>query len=81
MVKSDTRHISKSDSDASVPGSRSGNRVLRKVLSAEVRVRRPGPDGDTVHAALALGEANIIVQAEFLQLAAGHRKMTRTRRW
>jgi PhnB protein len=41
-----------------------------KVLSAEVRVRRPGPDGSTVHAALVVGEANIIVQAEFPQLAS-----------
>jgi PhnB protein len=41
-----------------------------KVLNAEVRVRRPGPDGNTVHAALAVGEANIIVQAEFPQLAS-----------
>ena len=41
-----------------------------KVLNAEVRVRRPGPDGSTIHAALAVGEALIIVQAEFPQLAS-----------
>ena len=41
-----------------------------KVLNAEVRVRRPDPDGNTVHAALAVGEAQIIVQAEFPQLAS-----------
>jgi PhnB protein len=41
-----------------------------RVLDAEVRVRRPGPDGNTVHAALVVGEANIIVQAEFPQLAS-----------
>lgn len=38
------------------------------VLDANVIVRRPGPDGLTVHAALALGEARIILQAEFPQL-------------
>lgn len=41
-----------------------------KVLNAEVGVRRPGPDGKTVHAALAVGEARIIVQAEFPQIAS-----------
>ena len=41
-----------------------------RVLNAEVRVRRPGPDGNTVHAGLVVGEANIIVQAEFPQLAS-----------
>jgi PhnB protein len=41
-----------------------------KVLDAEVRVRRPGPDGNTIHAALAVGQAHIIVQAEFSQLAS-----------
>ena len=41
-----------------------------KVLNAEVHVRRPGPDGNTVHAALGAGEARIIVQAEFPQLAS-----------
>src|SRR6478672_2097095 len=41
-----------------------------KVLNAEVRVRRPGPDGKTIHAALVVGEAHIIVQAEFPQLAS-----------
>jgi PhnB protein len=41
-----------------------------RVLNAEVRVRRPGPDGNTIHAALVVGEANIIVQAEFPQLAS-----------
>src|SRR5439155_11373599 len=41
-----------------------------KVLDAEVRVRRPGPDGNTIHAALAVGEALIIVQAEFPQFAS-----------
>ena len=40
------------------------------VLNAEVGVRRPGPDGKTVHAALAVGEARIIVQAEFPQIAS-----------
>jgi len=33
-------------------------------------VRRPGPDGNTIHAALAVGEALIIVQAEFPQFAS-----------
>jgi PhnB protein len=41
-----------------------------KVLNAEVGVRRPGPDGKTVHAALAVWEARIIVQAEFPQIAS-----------
>ena len=36
-----------------------------RVLQAEVGVRRPGPDGKTIHAALELGEARIIIQAEF----------------
>jgi PhnB protein len=40
------------------------------VLAADVAVRRPGPDGHTVHAALALGDARIILQAEFPQLAS-----------
>ena len=42
----------------------------RRVLAAEVVVRRPGPDGHTVHAALALGDARIILQAEFPQFAS-----------
>ena len=42
----------------------------RKVLNAEVGVRRPGSDGKTVHAALMLGEARIIIQAEFPGLAS-----------
>ncbi len=41
-----------------------------RVLKAEVGVRRPGPDGNTVHAALELGEARIIIQGEFPQLAS-----------
>jgi PhnB protein len=41
-----------------------------RVLQAEVGVRRPGPDGKTIHAALVLGEARIIIQAEFPQLAS-----------
>ena len=41
-----------------------------RVLQAEVAVRRPGPDGRTMHAALMLGEARIIIQAEFPQLAS-----------
>lgn len=41
-----------------------------KVLNAEVGVRRPGPDGQTIHAALTLGEARIIIQAEFPQFAS-----------
>ena len=41
-----------------------------RVLNAEVGVRRPGPDGHTIHAALALGEARVIIQAEFPQLAS-----------
>jgi PhnB protein len=45
-------------------------KFCEKVLSAEVRVRRPGPDGNTIHSALAVGEALIIVQAEFPQLAS-----------
>jgi uncharacterized glyoxalase superfamily protein PhnB len=32
-----------------------------RVLHADVGVRRPGPDGVTIHAALALGEARIII--------------------
>jgi PhnB protein len=42
----------------------------QRVLGAEVVVRRPGPDGNTVHAALALGDARVILQAEFPQLAS-----------
>jgi PhnB protein len=42
----------------------------QSVLAAEVAVRRPGPNGATVHAALAIGEARIILQAEFPQLAS-----------
>jgi PhnB protein len=41
-----------------------------RVLQAEVGIRRPGPDGKTIHAALELGEARIIIQAEFPQLAS-----------
>ena len=41
-----------------------------RVLAADVGVRRPGPDGHTVHAALAIGDARIILQAEFPQLAS-----------
>ena len=41
-----------------------------RVLKAEVGVRRPGPDGHTIHAALMLGEARIIIQAEFPQFAS-----------
>jgi PhnB protein len=41
-----------------------------RVLQAEVGVRRPGPDGRTIHAALVVGEARIIIQAEFPQLAS-----------
>jgi PhnB protein len=41
-----------------------------RVLQAEVGVRRPGPDGKTIHAALELGEARIIIQAELPQLAS-----------
>lgn len=40
------------------------------VLGAGVVVRRPDNDGRTIHAALALGEARIIVQAEFPALAS-----------
>jgi PhnB protein len=42
----------------------------QRVLAADVVVRRPGPDGHTVHAALALGDARLILQAEFPQLAS-----------
>jgi len=42
----------------------------QRVLAAEVFVRRPGPDGHTAHAALALGDARIILQAEFPQVAS-----------
>ena len=42
----------------------------QRVLGADVAVRRPGPDGHTVHAALALGDARIILQAEFPQFAS-----------
>jgi PhnB protein len=42
----------------------------QRVLAADVVVRRPGPDGHTVHAALALGDARIVLQAEFPQLAS-----------
>ena len=45
-------------------------RFCEKVLRAEVGVRRPGPDGQTIHAALMLGDARIIVQAEFPQFAS-----------
>src|SRR5947208_14897268 len=45
-------------------------RFCEKVLNANVGVRRPGPDGRTIHAALALGEARIIIQAEFPKLAS-----------
>ena len=45
-------------------------RFCEKVLNAEVGVRRPGPDGRTIHAALMLGEARIIIQAEFPQFAS-----------
>ena len=45
-------------------------RFCEKVLNAEVAVRRPGPDGQTIHAALMLGEARIIIQAEFPQFAS-----------
>jgi len=41
-----------------------------RVLKAEVGVQRPGPDGHTIHAALILGEARIIIQAEFPQFAS-----------
>jgi PhnB protein len=41
-----------------------------RVLGATVAVRRPGPDGRTVHVALALGEARIILQTEFPQFAS-----------
>src|SRR3954462_5767348 len=41
-----------------------------RVLKAEVGVRRPGPDGRTIHAALMLGEARIIIQAQFPQFAS-----------
>ena len=41
-----------------------------RVLQAGVAVRRPGPDGRTIHAALVLGEARIIIQAEFPQFAS-----------
>ena len=40
------------------------------VLAADVVVRRPNSDGKTVHAALALGDARIILQAEFPQFAS-----------
>ena len=42
----------------------------QRVLAADVVVRRPGPDGHTVHAALGLGDARIILQAESPQLAS-----------
>ena len=42
----------------------------QRVLAARVVVRRPGADGVTVHAALGLGDARIILQAEFPQLAS-----------
>src|SRR5678815_317818 len=42
----------------------------QKVLNAEVGVRRLDSDGKTIHAALILGEAHIIIQAEFPQLAS-----------
>src|SRR5262245_51244037 len=41
-----------------------------RVLQAEVVIRRPGPDGKTIHAALGLGDARIIIQAEFPQFAS-----------
>jgi PhnB protein len=42
----------------------------QRVLAADVVVRRPGADGHTVHAALGLGDARIILQAEFPELAS-----------
>jgi PhnB protein len=42
----------------------------QRVLAADVIVRRPGPDGRTVHAALGVGDARIILQAEFPGLAS-----------
>ncbi len=42
----------------------------QRVLGADVGLRRPDPDGRTIHAALALGDARIILQAEFPQLAS-----------
>src|SRR5262245_17617591 len=42
----------------------------QRVLAADVVVRRPGSDGHTVHAALALGDARIVLQAEFPQFAS-----------
>lgn len=42
----------------------------QRVLAADVVVRRAGPNGHTAHAALALGDARIILQAEFPQLAS-----------
>ena len=52
------------------PGPEAEIEFCEKVLNAEVVVRRPGPDGKAIHAALALGEARIIVQAEFPQVAS-----------
>jgi PhnB protein len=45
-------------------------KFCQRVLGADVGVSRPGPDGHTIHAALALGDARIILQAEFQQLAS-----------
>ena len=50
----------------------------KRVLQAEVGVRRPGPDGKTIHAALVLGEARIIIQTEFQQLASLARRRNQT---
>lgn len=41
-----------------------------RVLNAEVGLRRPGPDGRTIHGVQMLGDARIIVQAEFPQFAS-----------
>jgi PhnB protein len=50
-----------------------------RVLQAEVGVRRPSPDGRTIHAALVVGEARIIIQAEFPQLASRAPNQTEAR--
>lgn len=42
----------------------------QRVLAASVVVQRPGPDGHAVHAALAIGDARVILQAEFPSLAS-----------
>ena len=51
----------------------------KEYLTQRCVLRRPGPDGNSIHA-LVVGEANIMVQAEFRNSRAGRRKKTEARR-